>query len=110
MSLLRRFYEQILGNLSRRKKSKNSKDAEALRINLVQSKLSDANIIRILSSDDTMASRNLDNFQKLTEKHPAPNKSIEVTNENAQDIQQKQKQKLGNPFLASLQGARVGWN
>lgn len=79
-----------MSNLQRRKKSKTTKDAEALRIKLVQSKLSEGDIsraIQILSSNDSIATVNVENHRKLLEKHPTPNINIDVQNETSIAIQ-----------------------
>lgn len=50
--------EYISAKLTQRRKSKTSKDIEAIRLKLVQAKLSDGDIsgaIRILSSNETIA-------------------------------------------------------
>lgn len=80
----------VLSNLQRRKKSKTAKDAESIRIKLVQAKLSDGDIsgaIRVLSSNDTIAAVNTDSYQKMLEKHPAANVHIDVNNETVVEIQ-----------------------
>lgn len=84
------FSKNVLSNLQRRKKSKTAKDAEALRIKLVQSKLSDGDIsgtIRVLSSNDSIADFNTDTYQKMLDKHPAANVTIDVETETALEIQ-----------------------
>lgn len=76
--------------MQRRKKSKAVKDSEAIRIKLVQAKLSDGDIsgtIRILSSNDSIAVVNAETYHKLLEKHPQPIVACELENEQTVDSQ-----------------------
>lgn len=105
------FSNKILSNLQRRKKSKTAKDMEAIRLKLVQAKLSDGDIsgaIRILSSNDTIAVVNAETHQKLLEKHPEPNLAIEVENATPADIQPVSSTEVRKSIFAFATGSSGG--
>lgn len=84
---------------------------EAIRIKLVQAKLSDGDIsgaIRILSSNDTIAAVNAETHQKLLEKHPEPNLAIEVENVTTVDIQPVSSTEVRKSIFAFATGSSGG--
>lgn len=79
----------VSSNLQRRKRSKTAKDAESIRIKLVEAKLSHGDVsgaILILSSNDTTASVNNETYQRILEKHPESTTAIDVDIESTAEI------------------------